>query len=170
MFCSKCGTANVEANLFCTSCGNSLKPTASVSPVVATSRQKTPLLLGIVALVLFCIPGLPFILSIIGLILGILYFNNNQIRSSKGLAISGIVLNSIALLISGIILGAILKFTDNIENDEDIFDYFPDYDVQDYNLDTNFDDIDSLMLDTATYNNLDNTTTDTLNGPGSAPD
>ena len=51
MFCSKCGTANVEANLFCASCGNSLKPTASVSPVAATSRRKTPLLLSIVALV-----------------------------------------------------------------------------------------------------------------------
>ena len=51
MFCSKCGTANVEANLFCTSCGNSLKPTASVSPVTPRSRQTTPLLLSIVALV-----------------------------------------------------------------------------------------------------------------------
>ena len=52
MFCSKCGTANVEANLFCASCGNSLKPTASVSPVAATSRRKTLLLVSIVLLVL----------------------------------------------------------------------------------------------------------------------
>ena len=51
MFCSKCGTANVEANLFCASCGNSLKPTASVSPVTPRSRQTTPILLSILALV-----------------------------------------------------------------------------------------------------------------------
>ena len=40
MFCSKCGTAHVEANLFCISCGNSLKPTASVSPVARTRSRR----------------------------------------------------------------------------------------------------------------------------------
>ena len=51
MVCWKCGTTYDTGSPFCGSCGNSLKPTASVSPAAPRSRHKTPLLLSIAALV-----------------------------------------------------------------------------------------------------------------------
>ena len=126
------------------------------------------LVLGIIALVIFCIPVLALILAIIGLILGISYLSRSEVKSVKGRAISGIVLNIIAILLSLVFAFGVYWYAknklDDVDFEENPFEnYFPS------ELDTNFDDIDSLMLDTADYNNIDNVSTDTTNGPGTPP-
>ena len=126
------------------------------------------LVLGIIALLIFCVPVFALILGIIGLLLGIVYFGNNDVKSVKGRAISGIVLNIIAILLSLVFTLGIYWYAknqwNNIDGEDDPFEtyFFP-------GTDTNFDDIDSLMLDTANYNNIDNVSTDTTNGPGTPP-
>ena len=127
------------------------------------------LVLGIIALVVFCMPVIALVLGIIGLVLGIAYLNNNEIKSVKGRAISGIVLSIIAILLSLVFAFGLYWYTKDKMKD---FDYnenpFENYFLSD--LDTNFDDIDSLMTDTASYNNVDNVSTDPNNGPGNPPE
>lgn len=60
------------------------------------------MVLGIISLLLFCIPYFAIPASIVGLILGIISIRGK--KDGKGMAIAGIILSSIALLIGVLII------------------------------------------------------------------
>lgn len=104
MYCEKCGSKLANNALFCNECGakvekkdNDIKPVNKNNKSNNKNGLKTAsIVLGILGIVggitiLFSIPG--FILSVIGLILGIC-------ATKKGKNILGIVLNSVGLFIS----------------------------------------------------------------------
>ena len=96
MYCSNCGQKN-NNNKFCTNCGINLKPTK----VKEESGMKIASIilggLGIFANLTIIFSFFGFIISLIGLILGI-------ITTKKEKNIVGIVLNSVALFISIILI------------------------------------------------------------------
>lgn len=74
------------------------------------------LVLGIVSIVLFCIPYVTIPAAIVGLILGIISLKNN--KGSKGMAIAGIILAGIGLLFGIMIavgVAAMFRNTDFME-------------------------------------------------------
>lgn len=74
------------------------------------------LVLGIVSIVLFCIPYVTIPAAIVGLILGIISLKNN--KGSKGMAIAGIILAGVGLLFGIMIavgVAAMFRNTDFME-------------------------------------------------------
>lgn len=103
MYCSNCGIKNDENN-YCVNCGNKLNNNNNVIVNKESNGLKTASIvlgiLGIIGAVLIVFSPISFVLSLIGLILGIVA--NKKIRN-----VSGIILNSIGLFFSIIILGII---------------------------------------------------------------
>lgn len=131
------------------------------------------LILGIISLIIFCIPVIPFFIAIVGVILGIISIVNvSTYNDSNGIAIAGTIISGLALIIS--LVWNIFLFT-NSDKGNDYFDFFNNdttqvFDFPEYqDVDTNFIDVDSLMLDDDEINDLDNSMSDTMNSPGSAP-
>lgn len=118
MFCSHCGEKVVEGNQFCTKCGERITnqmPTTYVSneDKSVEGKRTASIVLGCLSLfgvfVLFLAP-ISFILSIIGLILGIKA--NKAVKNT-----AGIVLNAVSLFLSFIlvcIIALLLLFTTSI--------------------------------------------------------
>lgn len=140
------------------------------------------LVFGIVSLVLFCIPIFSLLLSFTGLLLGIIGFSQaSKTQEPKGTVTSGLIISILAFLIAVVynatifgLLGDVNNFFDGGDwfNDEPNPYYDPYYDDPYYDpndIDTNMTDVDSLLLDPAEINNLDNSSNDFDNGPGPAP-
>ncbi len=120
MICTKCGHNNVEEARFCEECGNMLSggatpPPQSVQPAYTPPPQSyaqpygqqpekkgvgfavTSMVCGILSLVLSCcVPYIPFILALVGLILGAVSLHGH--RGGKGMAIAGLVMCIISLI------------------------------------------------------------------------
>ncbi len=139
MHCEKCGTQLKGNENFCFKCGNEIKNTNSPITISKTSNGKktASIVLGIVSLVgifLIIFSPISFIISLIGLIIGIIA--NKEVSN-----VAGIVLNAIGLFLSLIVTAIIALIfiiiinvsknvdTNNIRNFEDIpnfnFDDFP---------------------------------------------
>ncbi|MEA3451040.1 MAG: DUF4190 domain-containing protein [Bacteroidota bacterium] len=131
------------------------------------------LILGLISIVVFCFPVIPFFIAAVGLVFGIISIVNvSTYDDSNGVAIAGTIISSLALLIS--LVWNIFLFT-NIDKEDAFFDFFNNdttevFDFPEYqNADTNFIDIDSLMLNDDEIDDLDNSMSDTMNSPGNAP-
>ena len=158
MYCASCGTENTENNTFCSNCGASLTPAVEAEPVAAPVAPETPVYtaqveqqpakkdgMGIASLVLGilgllgntvcnclcgCIGGAPsFIMSIIGLVLGIMSNNKAKAAGTKNqLAFVGMILSVVALVLFFIVLifnaifGAAI-FSEMGYDMNDIFDF-----------------------------------------------
>ncbi|MCI8950304.1 MAG: DUF4190 domain-containing protein [Lachnospiraceae bacterium] len=134
MICTKCGHNNVNEARFCEECGNMLSGGAPApqQPVYTPPQQNysqpyaqpsfapqpekkgvgfavTSMVCGILSLVLSCcIPYVPFILALVGLVLGAVSLHGH--RGGKGMAIAGLVMSIISLIpaVIVIIMGASL--------------------------------------------------------------
>ena len=137
------------------------------------------LVLGIIGLLLFCVPFVGFFFGIIGLILSVVgLIQANKAQAQKGLIIGALVVAIIATLI-GTAYGALIFKAGDSDLWEEIFDgfnnnnYYNDdsnfYDVQD-ELDKIDEDFDSLNIDSAEIDDLDKSMSEEENGPGPAPD
>lgn len=128
MFCSNCGTQNEDGLNFCTRCGHALN--ASGQPQQVYQQPQTvpgkgqgiaAMVLGIIALVFFCVWYICFPCGITGLILGII--GNKKARAvggKNGMATAGIVCSCIAialwvLFLITVVVG-VLSFGSAIEN------------------------------------------------------
>ncbi len=129
------------------------------------------MILGIISLVVFCIPVISLIMAVTGLILGILgIVNAKKTSDSSSSSIAGTIISALAFLI-GIVFNLALfggikdGFIDdfNWNNNNNYYDFYDD-------TDTNYTDIDSLLLDDDELNNLNPIMDDEDNGPGPAPD
>ncbi|MBN2892565.1 MAG: DUF4190 domain-containing protein [Bacteroidales bacterium] len=131
------------------------------------------LVIGIVSLVVFCIPVISGLLAFTGLVLGIIgIVSASKSNEPKGLVIAGTVLSGMGFLI-GIAMNLALfnnsndffNWDSNFDNNNDFYDpyYYDDFD-------TNYTDIDSMLLDSNDLENLDPTMNQEDNGPGPAPD
>lgn len=146
MYCSNCGTKN-EGNKFCVKCGNKLNVVSSnntndnVSVKKETSGLKTASIilgiLGIVGALVVIFAPVSLILTIIGLILGI-------VATKKVKNVSGIVLNSVGLFLSIIMLGlfilVIMFATEEYDNNNYYDDSYYGSDSE-FNIDDYFNDI-----------------------------
>lgn len=68
---------------------------------------------GILSLVLCCIPYLPYLLAIVGMVLGIMVLVGK--KPGKGMAIAGIVCSAICLVLAIIGIIAIAVFSTNVD-------------------------------------------------------
>ena len=120
MYCSNCGAKN-DGNNYCIKCGNKLENTNNVNNNVMREESNgfkiasiVLGILGIIGSILIIFSPISFILSLVGLILGI-------VASKKVRNISGIVLNSIGLFLSIIIIvvmGLVINFVVDNEYEE----------------------------------------------------
>ncbi len=142
--------------------------------VKVNSFGTVSIILGIVTIVTFCVPGISVFLGGLGLLFGILSFveaKRENEPTSKGL--TGIILGILALLLALSMNIYYLNNWEKIFNNKN-YDYFDDnYDdyYDDYNgIDTNYNDIDSMLLDDDQINDLNNSIDDENNGPGVPPE
>lgn len=133
------------------------------------------LVLGIIALIISCIPPISLILSITGLTLAIVgLVKANKTFSPKTLIIAGLILSLLATL-SGIAFGVyyykqakdnhLLDLLEEIKNydSDDVYDINEEFEEMDQNF-------DSLKLDNDEIENLENKMDDVHNGPGTPPE
>ena len=116
-FCSNCGSKNMGNN-FCTNCGNKLG-VVNVNKNSSSNGLKTAsIVLGIIGIVgslTFVSTFIGMVVSIVGLILGI-------VATKKGKNVAGIVLNSVGMVLSiGILLlmGMFIRWVVDITNGHD---------------------------------------------------
>jgi hypothetical protein len=142
------------------------------------------IVLGVVVLFLFCLPIISVFLAAIGLVFGVLsYAEAKKQNESTSKGITGIMLNVLALLLSISVNVYYFEnrkdFLDGFDNSYDEYwddnwdDSLDNYDENNYyddDMDTNFSDVDSLMLDENQLNDLNNTIDDPDNGPGTPPE
>lgn len=129
-------------------------------------------IIGIISLLFFCIPVVSLVMATTGLILGIsAIISAKKSSESNGLSIAGVVLNGMALLI-GVVWNVIVftgsgDFFDNNRDNwfEDNFDNSEHFEQSD----TNYWDVDSLLLNDDEIKDLEPNMDDVKNGPGSAP-
>lgn len=124
MTCKSCGYENAEGSVFCANCGASMEAPVAVEPVVETSYAQpaevvapkkkadgmtiTALILSIVGLVgnticsclCGCLGGSPaLIMSIVGLILGIIAMNKSKKNGEKNnMALTAVILSGVGIL------------------------------------------------------------------------
>jgi hypothetical protein len=131
------------------------------------------LIIGIIALLFFCIPVVSLLMATTGLILGIsAIISAKKSNEPSGLSIAGVVLSGMAFLI-GLVFNIII-FTgggngDFFNNGDIWFD--DDFENPEHfeQPDTNYWDVDSLLLNDDEIENLDQNMDDVDNGPGPAP-
>jgi hypothetical protein len=80
------------------------------------------LVLGILSALLFCVPFLPVIGAIIGLILGIISLKNQ--KGGKGMAIAGVILSGLALLFGILMIIGYASILGNESFYREIYDEF----------------------------------------------
>ena len=132
-FCENCGNKIDNNNNFCVNCGNKINRVNNNSLNVKNEEsnwlKSASIVLGSISIV-GCITLIFFpisiILSIIGLILGI-------IATKKGKNMLGIILNVIGLLLSILIIFIIVLFMGTFRNDEYEEDFYRDsYDYRNF--------------------------------------
>ena len=108
-YCTNCGNKLEKGNVYCSECGNKLENVVEENKTMVNEQNGMKAasvvlgILGIVGASLVIFSPISLILSIIGLILGI-------VATKKGRNVSGIVLNIVGLVLSSIILFAIIIF------------------------------------------------------------
>ncbi len=117
MFCPNCGTPANENQTCCTKCGTVLKAQApqcnQPTPIRAPGRGLAiaSMVLGIVALALFCVIYLAIPCAIIGLALGgVALRKAKKANVGSGMAVAGITCSCVALgilIVLAIIVGSI---------------------------------------------------------------
>ena len=135
MFCPNCGAQNADNVAFCASCGANLgaqQPVyqAPVQPVYQQPIQQpvpgkgmgiTGMVLGIVALVLFCMWYVSIPSAIVGAILsGVALKKAQEVGKKNGMATAGLVCSCIAL---GIAILFVLAVASCAAELYDAFDY-----------------------------------------------
>lgn len=113
MFCSHCGAQNADNTAFCSNCGANLtQPTATPVngqpagyPAAAGSIPGKGLgiasmVLGIIALVMFCTGWFAMICALVGVVLGGIALKKAKDAGMKnGMAVAGLVCSIVALAI-----------------------------------------------------------------------
>ncbi|MEV5192678.1 DUF4190 domain-containing protein [Streptomyces clavifer] len=87
------------------------------------------MVLGIIAVVGFCLYGVNIILGILALIFGIIGLGRAKRgeATNRGMAIAGIILGSVGVVLGSVILGVIIWAATNAESDEDFGDSYDPY-------------------------------------------
>lgn len=124
MYCNQCGSVIQDGKSFCPNCGVQVYPTITqqsayhnsahpqplvinfVQPVRRNGFAVAGLVLGIIALCLFWLPGINVILALLGMIFSVVGVVKRGV-GGKGKAITGLVLSLIGLLFSFIIFAAL---------------------------------------------------------------
>ena len=123
MYCYKCGTRLTGNEKFCFHCGTEVKTNININSNVKETNGKkiASIVLGVISLVgvaIVIFSPISLILSLIGLIIGII--------ASKDVSnVPGIVINAIGLFISlifTIIIAFIIMIIVNVSNNVDIED------------------------------------------------
>lgn len=126
------------------------------------------LVFSIVSLVLFFVPIFSVISAIAGFVFGILALTTNENKYRRKIVIPLII--SLISIFVGIVYNA--KIYENLKKQTNNY-YYPDTSSfstpYEPSTDTIIPEPDSLMLDKQQLNNLNNSMTDTNNGPGTAP-
>ncbi|MBQ2872836.1 MAG: zinc ribbon domain-containing protein [Bacilli bacterium] len=129
MYCSNCGEKN-NNNKFCTNCGINLKPIKTKEDSGLKIASIILGGLGIFANLTIIFSFFGFVVSLIGLILGII-----TIKKEKN--IIGIVLNSVSLFLSIIMISIfIIIFRSIFRTPEEFVEEFQHYEKFDNVLDT----------------------------------
>ena len=139
MFCPNCGAQNADNVAFCASCGANLgaqQPVyqAPVQPVYQQpAQQPVPgkgmgiagMVLGIVALVLFCWWYVAIPCAIVGAILsGVALKKAQEVGKKNGMAVAGLVCSCIALGIAIIFIAAAAACVNDVYNALDYGYYY----------------------------------------------
>ena len=97
---------------------------------VGTGMAVASMILGILSLTLFCTCINP-VVSILAIIFGIVYLRSYDLSQGKGMAIAGIICGGIAVLLAIIATVAIVMNSnlENLANDDDLFNFYFDYDT-----------------------------------------
>lgn len=125
------------------------------------------LVFSVVSLVLFIVPIFSLISAIAGLVFVILALTTNENKYRKKIIIPLII--SLVSIFFGVVYN--IKLYENLQNQTNDY-YYPDtssFSPYEPSIDTIIPESDSLMLDNHQLNNLNNSMTDTNNGPGTAP-
>jgi hypothetical protein len=98
-------------------------------PAPANGLGTAAMVLGIVAVVGFCLYGVNIILGILALIFGIIGLGRAKRgeATNRGMAIAGIILGSVGVVLGSVILGFIIWAATNAESDEDFGDSYDPY-------------------------------------------
>ena len=96
-FCNNCGEKLKSGELYCSNCGKSVE-----NEIVVENKKEglgtASMIIGIISLILVFIISLGVLpLALVGLILGIVN------KTQKGKKVSGIILNTIAMILSFIV-------------------------------------------------------------------
>ena len=133
MYCSNCGNKIVEGNSFCTKCG--IRVVGGRKSIVKDEKNglKTASLvlgiMGIVGSLTLILSPLAFVISLVGIILGVIA--KKSIKNVEGILISsiGLFLSSLMFVISMLVIYFVIE-PDNfdIENEENSYkEEFYDY-------------------------------------------
>lgn len=137
IFCRNCGTKIIDNNRFCTNCGTKLDNIECVNEKENNGLKVVSIVLGIIGIVgsiTVVLSPLCLILSLVGLILGI-------IATKKVNNVSGIVLSSIGLFLS--ILVSFFIFVWLVIDEIDYENYY-DYDL-DWNYNEEYNSRDDVL-------------------------
>ena len=133
MYCSNCGNKIVEGNSFCTKCGVKIVGGRNNTVKKEKNGLKTAsLVLGILGIVIsltLVLSPLAFVISLVGIILGVIA--KKSIKNVEGILISsiGLFLSSLMFVISMLVIYFVIE-PDNfdIENEENSYkEEFYDY-------------------------------------------
>ncbi len=116
MFCPNCGNNNPQGTQFCAACGAQLSQVAPqqsnpvvqpayVAPVPGKGLGIASMVLGIVALGLFCMSWVALTCALVGCILGGVALAKAKAAGVKnGMAVAGLVCSVIALALDAIVI------------------------------------------------------------------
>ncbi len=154
MYCTNCGSKLEKNEKYCTKCG---EPCEKEKEIInqknpTNNNDNIPIILGIVACILFWIPVFSIPLAIISIVLGIA--QRKETHSSIG-----IILGIISIILTCMMVAAIImlmsfatknadKFIDDFQKDDNIFDDYNEYynrqkakdDIKGYSWSVNNDD------------------------------
>ena len=153
MNCSKCNTKLNGNENYCPNCGIEIKKQNNPKPQVSNGKKTASIVLGIISLVgifLLIFSPISFILSLIGLIIGIIA--NKEVSN-----VPGIVLNAISLFLSLIvtaIIAVIVMIIINVRKNVDARDNH-NFDLGDISS-FDFSDIPNFNLEDFPWNEIFN--------------
>ena len=114
MYCNKCGSYIPSKRTVCSNCGAPVPDPSAPAPVVETPPEKRPngiaaagLVMGILTMVFFWLPGIPLLTGLMGIIFSIAGIAKKNARY-KGAAVAGLILSITGSALSIIYLFAIV--------------------------------------------------------------
>ena len=107
-FCGDCGNQMQDTDNVCSQCGARVNRNIRAyypgqnEPKATNIKAILGLILGICSNVLFWMPIVPVLASIIGIVVSVIGMKDaDELRSGKGMAIAGLVCSIIALIVGG---------------------------------------------------------------------